>query len=94
MFQFLDYFRVEGVVHPTSLAPVLQDAGIFQNFEMERETRLPGFKQVGQVTNTLLTLAQAVDDLQPRLIRECVEPPRDARDGFFAKRQSNFRNCR
>ena len=37
------------------ITAVFQDASIFQYFEMKRETRLRGIKQVSEITNALLS---------------------------------------
>src|SRR5262245_20900327 len=57
---------------------------------MKGEPRLSGFEQVGQVTDALLALTQAVNDPQPGFVAERVEPPRGLLQGVLTEGKEYF----
>ena len=64
---------IEGVVYPAAFLAVQYETGIFEAFEMKRETRLSGVELAGQVTHALLAIPQTVHNLQTCFIRQGVK---------------------
>jgi hypothetical protein len=56
LFQFLQGFRIEGIVNPSALRTIRDQSRILEYFQMKRQTRLPRLECIGKVAHTLLTL--------------------------------------
>jgi len=55
-------------MNPAALRPIRDQTCIFEHLQMKGQPRLPGLEGLGEITDTLLTIFQALHDLQPRFI--------------------------
>jgi hypothetical protein len=60
-------------MNPSALWPILDKSRILEHLQMKGQPRLPGLEGLGEITHTLLTIFQALDDLQPRFVRQSME---------------------
>lgn len=71
-------FGGDAVVHPAALAAILDELGVAQHTQVERQAGLCRIERVLQVADATLAIAQHVEDRQTRGIRQGVEEPRGA----------------
>lgn len=55
----------------------MNQARLLKNFQMEGQARLTRFKGIGQFAHAALAIFQTLENLEPSLIRERMEPYRE-----------------
>src|SRR5512146_1841019 len=75
---FLHHLRAQRVVHPASRAAVVYQACIPQDLQVERQPRLRGADRALELAHAALAAHEELHHAEARLVRECVEPARQA----------------
>src|SRR5690606_16774459 len=85
---YVEDVRLERVVVPAPLLPVVHQSRLPQDLQVEGQSRLRRAERVLQLAHALLAAREQVDDPESCLIREGVEeaggPGRSACDGLHA----------
>src|ERR1019366_4713298 len=71
---FVQRVSVERVVDPAPIAAVRHEPGVLERLQMERQPRLCRVEVVGELADAAFAAEEALDDLQPRLVGEGMEP--------------------
>jgi hypothetical protein len=68
LFQIIERLSIHRVIHPTSFAAIIEQAGILQDLQMERQSGLRALEQASQFTNTVFAALQPFQQVQSRRI--------------------------
>src|SRR5205823_12844956 len=69
---------VQRVVRPAALPPIAHEPRVFESLQMEGQAGLRRVEYILQLAHAALAVRQQPHDLEPGLVRECVEHTRSA----------------
>src|SRR5688500_6218849 len=72
---FSECLRVQGVVHPAAFPTIGYQPGVLQDPEVKGQPRLGRIQVIGELADTALAGAEAIEDLESGFIRQGVKEP-------------------